>query len=176
MVTWDAELYAKDLKNVVLPNADVEDRLTVKYPPLLGVRGALEFHNTNLPLVAGPAIVTDNQDRELLWSLPGILSPTRQVPIFAAPQAGSTYRLFQRKILADTRCLEAQLTTHAHTPEDPDTKNWRTADTLYNSGVDWKSGSTMLSPAGFQLGHTVSRPLANIQRPLIVQLGTPISP
>lgn len=78
----------------MLPNADVEDRLTVKYPPLIGVHGALEFQNANLPLVSEPAIVTDNQDRALLWSLPGILSPTHQVPIFAAPHARSTYLVF----------------------------------------------------------------------------------
>ena len=74
----------------MLPNAEVEDRLAVKYPPLLGVDGALEFHNGNFPLLAEPTIVTDNQDHNLLWSLPGILSPTRQVPIFTAPHADAT--------------------------------------------------------------------------------------
>lgn len=78
----------------MLLNAEVEDHLTVKYPPLLGVDGALEFQNGNMPVVAEPAIVTDNQDRKLLWSLPGILSPARQVPTFTAPRAHSTDHLF----------------------------------------------------------------------------------
>uniref|UniRef100_A0A5K1K6H8 Cell surface hydrophobicity-associated protein n=1 Tax=Ganoderma boninense TaxID=34458 RepID=A0A5K1K6H8_9APHY len=137
VVTWDAEAYANDLKRVALPNPEVEDRLMVKYPPLLGVDGVLAFHAANLPVIEGPAIVTDNQGRVLVWSLPGILSSNRQ-----------------KKILAATRCLEAQLHVNPHGEEEPSTKNWRTDDTFFNPGIDWKSGSTLLYPAGFQQGHT----------------------
>ena len=64
---------------MALPKDDAEDHLMVKYPPLIGVDGVLKFEGINLPLVVGPAIITDVQDRILLWSLPGVLSARRQV-------------------------------------------------------------------------------------------------
>ena len=64
---------------------------------------------------------------------------------------------FQAKILADTRILEAQLTVDDLDLNVPPTKDWRTAHTFYWKGLQWISGSTRLSPAGFQLGHSVRK-------------------
>ena len=61
----------------------------------------------------------------------------------------------QARILADTRILEAQLTVDDLDLNAPPTKDWRTAHTFYWKGLQWISGSTRLSPAGFQLGHSV---------------------
>ena len=62
---------------------------------------------------------------------------------------------FQRKMLAETRILEAQLTVDDIDLTAPLTKDWRTAHTFYAKGFQWTSGSTLLSPAGFPTGHLV---------------------
>ena len=63
----------------MLPNPDVEARLMAKYPPLISREEMVRWHEDNLPLLFGPGIVADNKGRTLVWSLPEILSESRQV-------------------------------------------------------------------------------------------------
>ena len=52
--------------------ADVECKLKAKFPPL--------FHDPTLHIV--PGIVVDKFGKVLVWYLPGILQPARQVNLF----------------------------------------------------------------------------------------------
>ena len=50
-----------------------------KYPPLISREEMVRRHEDNLPLLFGPGIVADKKGRTLVWSLPEILSESRQV-------------------------------------------------------------------------------------------------
>ncbi|PIL28433.1 hypothetical protein GSI_08467 [Ganoderma sinense ZZ0214-1] len=138
-VSWDAVDYANDVSKAALPNPDVEARLMAKYPPLIPCAEVICRQDDNLPLIVGPAIVTDVKGRILLWSLPQVLSDTRQA-----------------KILRDTRLLEGQMTIEEPEPGAKVTKGWRTVSTFYSKNGEWISGSTLLYPAGYQQGHVGS--------------------
>ncbi|PIL25596.1 hypothetical protein GSI_11344 [Ganoderma sinense ZZ0214-1] len=138
-VSWDAVDYANDVSKAALPNPDAEARLMAKYPPLIPRAEVIRHHDDNLPLIVGPAIVTDVKGRILLWSLPNVLSDSRQA-----------------KMLRDTQLLEGQMTVEEPEPSAKITKGWRTASTFYSKNGQWISGSTLLYPAGYQQGHTGS--------------------
>nr|VWP01791.1 Cytochrome P450 monooxygenase AKT7 (EC (AK-toxin biosynthesis protein 7) [Ganoderma boninense] len=135
-VTWDADDYANDVSNTALPNPEVEARLMAKYPPLIPIEEVTRRHDDNLPIILGPAIVTDVKGRILLWSLPNVLSDSRQT-----------------KLLRATRLLEGQMTVDEPEPGTKPTKGWRTSATFYEKNGQWISGSTLLYPAGYQQGH-----------------------
>lgn len=54
-----------------------------------------------------------------------------------------------------TRFLEGQLTMSKPPEHEPLSKTWHGSVTYFHKGSDWKSGSTLLYPAGFAQGHTV---------------------
>ena len=50
-----------------------------KYRPLISREEMIRHHDDNLPVLHGPGIVCDIKGRVLLWTLPQILSESRQV-------------------------------------------------------------------------------------------------
>ncbi len=54
--------------------ADVEAKLKAKFPPL--------YQDSTLPIV--PGMVVDKFGKVLVWYLPGILQPARQVNLFCS--------------------------------------------------------------------------------------------
>ena len=50
-----------------------------KYPPLISCEEMVRRHEDNLPLLFGPGIIADKKGHTLVWSLPEILSESRQV-------------------------------------------------------------------------------------------------
>lgn len=126
-----------------------------KYPPLIGIDEFVRQQDGNLPIVVGPAVIADKKGNVLLWYLPNVLSAARQVRLVHYAGLSAPHILFQRKVLACTRLLEAQLTTRTPKEDDPETKGWRNVKPLFTPGDQWKAGTVLLYPAGFQLGHTV---------------------
>ena len=80
---WDAEEYAIDLANSAQSSGPaLEAQLATKYPPLIGIDEFIRLQAGSLPLIVGPAVVTDKMGRILVWCLPRILSEHRQVSAF----------------------------------------------------------------------------------------------
>jgi len=66
---WDAVRYSDHIIGRRKFGEDLEAKLKVKFPPL--------FHDPKLCIL--PSIVTDKFGKVLVWYLPAILQPARQV-------------------------------------------------------------------------------------------------
>ena len=87
------------MPNTTLPNPDVEARLMAKYPPLISREEMVRRHDDNLPLLYGPGIVTDNKGHTLFWSLPEMLSASRQVSVSQLRKSCGGLTIFRRRSL-----------------------------------------------------------------------------
>ena len=74
---WDAEqMRAKLGKMQRGMNMAREDELLKEFPPFCTPEKVLD---NDLPLLQAPAVLVDSANRVLLWHLPDILTPERQV-------------------------------------------------------------------------------------------------
>nr|VWO96412.1 Zn(2)-C6 fungal-type domain-containing protein [Ganoderma boninense] len=117
-VAWDAEEYSVNLSNSARSSSGfLEAKLMARYPPLIGLKAFTKCEEDHLPLLVGPAVVTDAHNRVLLWYLPQIFSEQQQ-----------------NKILAAIRLLEAQLTFGDINSGAPRTDRWRDSASLFSVG------------------------------------------
>ena len=97
-----------------------------------------------------PSTITDLHRRLLLWYLPNILRPERQVN----EALGNSYRCLhplQQSMFMDLHCVEPVLKVNHNQPT-----NWRSGPEFYRpveGGL--KPGTTNISPAWFEQGHEV---------------------
>ena len=77
VVAWNAEDYCASLSGKQRGlNMEVENALLEIFSPLCPVKDVLE---DRLPLRSEPALLVDEAGHVLMWYLPGLLSPERQV-------------------------------------------------------------------------------------------------
>jgi hypothetical protein len=73
---WDADRYADHITPLQTGfNEAAETRLTNRYPPL---------YQKPYPVIIEPTTITDKHGNCLVWHLPGIVSPERQVSVAGA--------------------------------------------------------------------------------------------
>lgn len=155
-MSWDAtDLRASLSKKCRGLNVDVENELIRTFPPICDPD---DVFRDQLPLLRSPAIVVDSAGRVLVWALPDLLSPERQVnlsilietrhPATDGPQC---------QILQATALLQREIkVNHVVNPDNVAT-NWRCSPTFYQPGEQWPSGSWSASPVRYMIGHTVRR-------------------
>lgn len=77
-MTWDATEYARVAPNIAIPERHIEEQLLHDFPPLIPADQVIG-RTEPLPVVREPCVFVDKYDRMLVVSLPGVLSPHRQV-------------------------------------------------------------------------------------------------
>ena len=76
-VPWNDDDYCASLSSRQRGlKLDAEDHLLTIFPPLCPVEDILA---NQFPILLDPAIITDDAGHILMWYLPGLLSPARQV-------------------------------------------------------------------------------------------------
>lgn len=76
-MAWDAEdLRASLGQRAAGFDLDVENELLNMFPPFCDASRVIA---NDMPLLQAPAVVVDNVGRVLMWHLPGVFTPDRQV-------------------------------------------------------------------------------------------------